>query len=132
MTQRRAALLAVCCGVALADVLIVLIGSPDAVRICLGLVMVFFVPGHAVVCAVLAQRQLGKIEHAVASVGLSISVAIVGSVALAALPFGLHTLNFAITLAGLTVASSLAAVLRWGILLEAPAVSQTGPEVLES
>jgi uncharacterized membrane protein len=132
MTQRRAVLLAVCCGVALADVLTVSIGSPVAVRTCLGLAMVFLVPGHALACATLAQRQLGRIEHTVASVGLSISVSVVVTVALAALPLGLHTLSFAITLAGCTVASSIVAVLRWGVEPGHPSIALSGSEVSES
>lgn len=131
MTQRRAVLLAVCCGVALADVLTASIGSPVAVRSFLGLLIVFFVPGHALVCAALSQRELDRIEHVVASVGLSLCLAVFVSVALAALPFGLHAASLAIALAGCTIAASVVAVFRWGVELGTHTVEPRESKVSE-
>lgn len=77
---------------------------PQGIRIPLGMVMVFILPGFAFVCAALPARQLSQWECLLASVGISIAVTVVAAVALAAAPVGLSRLSLTIALVGWTVA----------------------------
>src|SRR6202035_3721205 len=60
---------------------------PQAGQIVLGLLMVFLVPGMALVYAALPERQ-SWLDGLLASVGISISVATCAAVLLAATPIG--------------------------------------------
>ena len=77
------------------------------VRIVLGILMVLFVPGFSLVCAVLPQRQLTRGERLLASVGMSLAVTVCASVALAAAPIGLSRQSVAVALGVFTLVCSV-------------------------
>ena len=112
--QRRRTALIGCCVTSVLDAVAVGLGSPQFIRICLGLLVVFVVPGYSLVCAVVAERQLKDIELVVATVGLSLSMAIVAAVALAATPLGLTGEDLALTLALCTLGFATIGIARLG------------------
>ena len=85
---------------------------PIGARATLGIAMVFLVPGFALVCAVLPDGQLSSAERLLASVGLSLAVAVGVAVVLAALPVGLTRTSFAFVLGSTTVGLTGTAAFR--------------------
>lgn len=86
---------------------------PPAVRIALGMLMVFFLPGFAIACA--AQRsglQLSRGDFLLASLGISLAVTACTAVLLAATPAGLTRGSIAVVLGGITAMASIYALLR--------------------
>jgi uncharacterized membrane protein len=76
------------------------------------LLIVFILPGFAVVCAALPKGQLAFEERLVASLGISLAIAICAALLLAAAPIGLSRESFAVVLGGSTVLVSLCAGIR--------------------
>jgi uncharacterized membrane protein len=89
------------------------VGVPQFVRIVLGLLIVFLLPGFAVVCAV-PPNQLSADEFLFASLGISLALATCTAVLLAAVPIGLSRESFAVSLGSATflVAACAAANLQ--------------------
>lgn len=114
MNGKRLAILAGSCLVAFLTVATTDIAVPQVVRIALGLLIVFIVPGFALVCAVLPEQQLPRGERLLASVGMSLAMAISAAVLLAATPIGISRLSLAVALGGCTLVSSICAVYRGG------------------
>ena len=86
---------------------------PLAVRIALGLLMVLFLPGFAIVCA--AQRsglQLSRGDLLLASLGISLAMTACAAVLLAATPVGLTRGSIAVVLGGTTAMASIYALFR--------------------
>jgi len=83
-----------------------MVGIPHWVRISLGVLIVFILPGFALVSAVLPERELSRPERLLASVGMSLAMATCAAVLLGATPIGLSREALAIVLGGSTVASS--------------------------
>ena len=69
-------------------------------------------PGFALVCAVLPDRQLSRGERLLASVGMSLAITVCAAVALAAAPVGLSRQSIAVALG--VVHAGLFAVHRGG------------------
>jgi hypothetical protein len=78
---------------------------PHAVQVVLGLLMVFVVPGWALVWAAFPKLQ-SWVERVLASVGISIVVSTCAAVLLAATPVGFSRQPFGVVLGGIAVALS--------------------------
>jgi len=95
------------CLISAATVVAANVAVPQALRIALGVMMVFVVPGFATVCAFLSRRALSLGERLLASLGISLGIAICISVLLAATPIGLTRSSLAAVLGGGTVILSI-------------------------
>jgi Protein of unknown function (DUF1616) len=84
---------------------------PHAVEIVLGLLMVFVVPGLSAVFAALPECQ-SWLERLLASVGISVAVATLAVVLLAATPMGFSRQPFGELLGGVTVVLSVGGLYR--------------------
>jgi uncharacterized membrane protein len=115
MTQGRLMLLAGSCLVALLTVATADIALPQVVRVPLGVLLVFVLPGFALVCAVLPMQQFSRGERLLASVGMSLALAVGAAVLLGAMPIGLSRLSLAVVLGGCTLMFSIYAVFRTGV-----------------
>jgi uncharacterized membrane protein len=99
--------------VALLTLVTVGVAVPPAVRIALGMLMVFLLPGFAVVCAAQSsERQLSRGEWLLASLGISLAVTACSAVLLAATPMGLTRESIAAVLGGITAMASAYALVR--------------------
>ena len=83
------------------------VAAPQALRIGLGVAMVFVVPGFATVCAVVPRREFSLGECLLASLGISLAISVCMSVLLAATPIGLTRNSLAAVLGGGTVIVSI-------------------------
>ena len=83
------------------------VAAPQALRIGLGVAMVFVLPGFAAVCAVLPRRELSLGECLLASLGISLAISVCMSVLLAATPIGLTRNSLAAVLGGGTIIVSI-------------------------
>ena len=75
----------------------------QVLRIGLGILTVFFLPGFAVISAVFPARQLPRTDRLLASLGISLAATVCTAVLLAALPIGLTRDSLSIALGGGTV-----------------------------
>ena len=82
MRRRRLPLLCGTCLIASLTVATANVAVPQAIRIALGALMVLILPGFAVVCAVVPERQLFSGERILASLGLSLAMATTAAVLL--------------------------------------------------
>lgn len=112
MTRLRLCLLVGSCVTGILVVVISNIATIPVARIVLGLLFLFFVPGFALVSAVLPGRVSSFGEELLADVGASVAVSTTATVALAAAPVGLSRLSILITLEICTLIFSVVAVLR--------------------
>lgn len=85
---------------------------PTAVRVFFGLPLVLLCPGYALMAALFPGRSLGWPERALFSFGLSLAVAILGTVALTWSLWGLQTGVWAGLFFGVTLAASLVGARR--------------------
>lgn len=111
MLSRSTALM----GTGLAALLAILTGYfsvPSLVRISIGILIVFFLPGFALVCATRPKLSLGLSEALLASVGISLAVTVCTAVLLAATPIGLSRPSLAAALGGVTLVASTYSWLR--------------------
>jgi uncharacterized membrane protein len=111
--DRRAPALAGSCLIAVVVIATAGVDLPQALRVVLGLLIVFLLPGFALVAAVLSDGRLTRSEFLLASVGVSIAITICAAIVLAALPVGLTRDSIGITLGCLTVLFSLVAGYRF-------------------
>lgn len=95
------------CLISAVTVVAVNVPAPQALRIALGVPMVFVVPGFAAVCAVLYRRSFSLEECLLASLGISLALTVCVCVLLAATPIGLTRSSLAAVLGGGTVILSL-------------------------
>jgi len=112
MKRNHLSLLAGSCVVGILTASMSDIRAFQIVRIVLGLLIVFIVPGSALVSAVLDQRQFSLGEYLLASVGASLSMSTTLAVALAATPIGLSRLSFSVVLGSCTLILSIISALR--------------------
>jgi uncharacterized membrane protein len=112
MRPRRLPRLVGTCLIASLTVATANLAVPQAVRITLGALMVLILPGFAVVCAVLPERQLSCGERVLASVGMSLAMATTATVLLGATPIGLSRGSLAVLLGGITIILSIYAGFR--------------------
>jgi Protein of unknown function (DUF1616) len=110
--RRDLLLLAGTCLAATLTIVTAYVATLQAVRVALAVLIVFLLPGFAVVCAVLPARQLASGERLLASLGISLAVATCAAVLLGATPIGLGQESFSLTLGGSTIALSVVAGFR--------------------
>jgi uncharacterized membrane protein len=110
-TGRQTALVATCF-VASLTMATAIVEVPQALRIALGVPIVFLLPGFAIVCAVLPAERLSRSERLLASLGLSLAMTACTTVLLGALPIGLSKPTLAVVLGGSTVLISIYAWFR--------------------
>lgn len=84
----------------------------QVLRIGLGILIVFLLPGFAVISAVFPARPLSPTDRLVASLGISLVATVCIGVVLAALPIGLTRDSLSIALGGGTVIVSACALLQ--------------------
>ncbi len=93
----------------------ILIGSGIAsgpVNIVFGVLLALVLPGYALSAAVFRMRSVRTAERAALTLGISLSVAVLGGLVLDALPSGLETQTWLFLLGGVTVAASVIALWR--------------------
>ena len=112
MTRTHLSLLAASCGVGVLNVAMSEIATFQIVRVVLGLLIVFFVPGFALISAVLPGRQFSLSEYLLAGIGASLAMSTTAAVALGAAPIGLSRLSFSVVLGYCTLILSIIAALR--------------------
>jgi uncharacterized membrane protein len=88
------------------------VSVPQVVRIPLGVLIVFVLPGFAILRAVFPGRQLSPGELLLASVGTSLAMTTYLSVLLGTTPMGLSQESLAVTLGATTIAASVFAGVR--------------------
>jgi uncharacterized membrane protein len=108
-TARRRALLATSCGASL-TVVTADVPAPAAVRVALGILIVFLLPGFAIVCAVQPSEQLSLGDSLLSSLGISLAMAASTAVFLGATPIGLSRGSVAAVLGGATI---MACIYAW-------------------
>jgi hypothetical protein len=77
-----------------------------------GLLLVFVLPGYAVMSAALPQPGIGRAERLLLTFGISLVLAIVAGLALNWTPWGLRTQPLALTLGAVTVGASIVGLIR--------------------
>jgi uncharacterized membrane protein len=112
MTRTYSSLLAAACGIGALNAAMSDTATFQIVRVVLGLLIVFFIPGFAFVSAVLPERQFSLGECLLASVGASVAMSTAAAVALGAAPIGLSRISFSVVLGSCTLILSITAVLR--------------------
>jgi uncharacterized membrane protein len=112
MTRSRFCLLSVSCVVGFLDVAASDLTRFQTVRGVLGLLMVLAIPGFALVSAAFPKGQFSCGEWLLASVGASLVISTVSSVALGAAPIGLSRLSFSLVLGICTLVFSITALMR--------------------
>lgn len=93
----------------------ILVGSGVAsgpVNIVFGVLLALVLPGYALSAAAFRMRSVRTAERAALTLGLSLSVAILGGLVLDALPSGLETDTWLFLLGGVTVTASVIALWR--------------------
>ena len=93
----------------------ILIGSGIAsgpVNIVFGVLLALVLRGYALSAAVFRMRSVRTAERAALTLGISLSVAVLGGLVLDALPSGLETQTWLFLLGGVTVAASVIALWR--------------------
>ena len=99
-------------GAALVAALVSLTQSGGIARVGLSLLLVLVLPGYVAAAALFPADTLQRVERLVASLGLSLAIAILGGLVLNLTPWGLRTSTWALLLAGLTVCMGGIAVAR--------------------
>jgi hypothetical protein len=92
--------------------LVLLIPANSTVRLVFALPLLLLLPGYALTAALFPRRSIGIPEQVLFSVGLSLSVVVVGGFALHWTPWGLQAGSWAVFLAGVTVGASMLAAVR--------------------
>lgn len=130
MTRTRLSLLAGSCVVGILNVAMSYVAMLQIVPVVLGLIIIFIVPGFALICAILPQRLLSRTEELLASVGASVAVSTTAAVALGAAPVGLTRLSFSVVLGIFTLTFSIIAALS-GRRVDARRKVVDGPKEVE-
>jgi uncharacterized membrane protein len=111
--KRRRLLLLSATGLAAAlTVVAANIPFPPPVRIALGILIVFVLPGFAILCALFPGPKLSPGELLLASLGTSLAITAYVSVLLGTTPMGLSQESLAVTLGATTIAVSVLAGVR--------------------
>lgn len=129
MSHRSSGLLAAM-ALAVAAALATLLPESSPPRVLLALALVLALPGYALVAAAFPARTLGAAERALLTVGLSLSVGVLGGFALNLTPWGLTARSWAALLGAITLVagavgltrrqrhpSGAASVVRWRLTL---------------
>ena len=111
-TLWRLLALATACVVAVLTIASPGLAMPQPVRIVLGVLMVFAAPGFAAATSVETTRRFTVAELLVASLGISLSLAVCTAVFLGATPAHLSSETFAVMLGAITLTLSVVAILR--------------------
>ena len=112
MKRRRLALLS-CTGLAAAlTIVAAFVPIPQTPRVALGVLIVFVLPGFAILSALFPGPQLSRGERLLASVGTSIAMTVYVSVLLGTTSTGLSHESLAVTLGATTIAASVLASFR--------------------
>lgn len=74
--------------------------------------LVLILPGSALTIALFPDKFPGDLEYALLSIGLSLTIAVIGGLLLTLIPSGLTTLNWTILLGGITFLALLIAFMR--------------------
>src|SRR5690242_5859529 len=93
----------------------ILVGSGIAsgpVNVVFGVLLALVLPGYALSAAVFRMRSVRAAERAALTLGISLSVAVLGGLVLDALPSGLETQTWLFLLGGVTVTASVIALWR--------------------
>jgi hypothetical protein len=93
----------------------ILVGSGIAsgpVNIVFGVLLALVLPGYALSAAVFRMRSVRTAERAALTLGISLSVAVLGGLVLDALPSGLETQTWLFLLGGVTIIASMIALWR--------------------
>lgn len=112
MRQTRPMMLLGACLVGVLAMTTAHVSLPPGLRLVLGILIVFVVPGFALATAVLPDRQLARSERLLASIGLSVVITVCAAVALAAAPIGLSRQSIALALGIVTLLCSAIAAYR--------------------
>lgn len=94
----------------LSAVLAMVMPADSILRLICALPLVFFLPGYAIMAALLPLRSFGNAERLLLSLGLSVAAAALSGLILNLTPWGLQTTTWAITLA---VMVWLASAIAW-------------------
>ncbi len=112
MNHRSVDIFAVIAFTIVAAVLALLVPADIVLIRILTLPLVLVLPGYALTSALFPNRSLGVPERLVFSLGLSLTIVILGGLALNWTPFGLRASSWAVLLAGITLGASAVALLR--------------------
>ena len=127
MNHRSVDIFAVVAITLVAAVLALLVPADIVLIRILTLPLVLVLPGYALTSALFPRRALGVPERLVFSLGLSLSIVILGGLALNWTPFGLRASSWAVLLSGITLgASAVALVRRRGQSMSAPGWLRVG------
>jgi uncharacterized membrane protein len=119
---RQAALIGTLCAASLTMLIIPF--ADEILRVTLGILTVFFLPGFSATHVAFPARQLSRTDRLLASLGISLAAAVCSAVLLAALPIGLTRDSLSIALGGGTVIASAYALFR----TRSGAAHQVNPE----
>ena len=112
MKHRSADLFAVMALTLIAVVLALVTPSNSVAERIWTLPLVLLLPGYAMICALFTKRTLTVLELFIFSMGLSLSIVIVGGLLLNLTSFGLRIASWAVLLGGTTVGASALALIR--------------------
>jgi uncharacterized membrane protein len=112
MSMKRQTALVGTCFVAFLTIATAIVAAPQVLRIVLGISIVFFLPGFAVVCAVLPSGRLSRGERLLASLGISLTITACAAVFLCTTPIGLSRGTLAVVLGVSTAMASIYAYFR--------------------
>jgi uncharacterized membrane protein len=118
---RQAALVGTICA---ASLTMLIPFADEVLRVALGVLTVFFLPGFAATYAAFPARQLSRADRLLASLGISLAAAVCTAVLLAALPIGLTRDSLSIALGGGTAIVAAYAL----FLARSAAPHQVNPE----
>jgi Protein of unknown function (DUF1616) len=101
----QVALVALCAGVVLGP-------APTALRVVAGIPLVLLLPGFALTSAVFARRRLGRLDVLFLSLAFSLSIVVLGTLVLNALPWGLTRTTWTALVVGVAIVASVWALVR--------------------
>jgi uncharacterized membrane protein len=97
-------------------------------RVVVGLSLVLFVPGYALVAAAFPSRRLARIERLLFSAGASLAAAVLAGLLLHWTALGLRPAAWAMALGNLTLVANLVALVRRGRLTVTPSALVAHPQ----
>lgn len=86
----------------------------EVIRLVAGLPLTLFLPGYAIVAVAFGSSELALPKRAMLSVGVSLTVLVLGALLLNVFPFGIRTASWAVLLAVVVIAACRGAALRRG------------------
>lgn len=82
------------------------------VGVCLGLLLVLILPGYSLTSLLFPTRHVRPLDRVALTIGLSLAVAILSGVVLNLFPFGIQPNSAALSLGGISLVLSIAAIVR--------------------